>query len=145
MHRTRHFAAFVNCAGFLPLAAAIVLVAGCGVKDDIDLTFNRGLRWDPEPPTSLVPLTLSFDVVNDSSVGVDNVEWVINRDGAPFRSGAFVSIGRADYEFGSVTFTETGGVHVYEFIIDPANRINERDERDNASVIRVTVPPGGTG
>src|SRR3954470_22242597 len=97
-----------------PLSVACALVAsaalalpGCGIRDDIDLTFNHGLRSSPEPPTNLVPLTLDFDVVNDSSVSVDQVEWAINRDGAPFRSGTIPHIRRADYEYGSVTFTET--------------------------------------
>ncbi len=136
---------WIRPLSFASAVLATAVTAGCGVKDDIDLTFNRGLRSEPEPPTNLVPLTLSFDVVNDSTVAVDNVEWVINRDGALFRSGSFAHIRRADYDFDSVSFTETAGDHVYELVIDPANRIRERDEDDNASVIKVTVPPGGTG
>ncbi|MBA3707649.1 MAG: hypothetical protein H0W83_02370 [Planctomycetes bacterium] len=129
-----------------PVAAAVVIaLGGCGRKADIDLAFDHGLRSSPVPPNSTVPLTLSFDIVNDSSDDVDNVEWIINRDGVGFRSGTVAHIDNGDYDFGSVMFTETAGSHVYEFVIDPGNRIDERDENNNASVITVVVPPGGTG
>jgi hypothetical protein len=127
------------------LAVALAATIGCGRHSDIDLTFDHGLRSSPEPPNGLVPLTLSFDVVNDSSDDVHDVEWVINRDGAPFKNGVFSHIDDGDFDFGSVSFTETAGSHVYEFVIDPANRIRERNSNNNVSVITVVVPPGGTG
>ncbi|MBA2480304.1 MAG: hypothetical protein H0V44_06560 [Planctomycetes bacterium] len=138
-------------AGTLPRTATVVLAAvliassGCGRRSDIDLTFDHGLRSSPTPPTSLVPLTLSFDIINDSLDDVDNVEWVINRDGVAFKSGIIGHIDDGDFDFGTVSFTETAGSHIYEFVIDPANRIRERSEDNNVSVITVVVPPGGTG
>lgn len=131
----------------LLLAAAIAIgTTGCRHDDeDTDLAFDHGLRWSPNPPTGTAPLTLSFDIVNDSPDDVTNVEWVVRRDGVDFRSGAFAHIDEADYEFHLFSFTETAGEHVYELVIDPANRIGERNEHNNASVIRVVVPPGGTG
>jgi hypothetical protein len=128
----------------LAVAAAL---AGCGLHhhDDRNLTFSRGLRASPNPPTTIDKLTLSFDVVNDSRDDLDNIEWALNRDGAPFKSGVFAHIDSGDYDFDAVVFTETEGDHVYEFVIDPNNRISEWDENDNVSVIKVTVPVGGTG
>ena len=131
----------------LLIPSLALALCGCGLKhhDDVDLTFDHGLRSSPNPPTTIDKLTLSFDIVNDSNVDVDNVEWVINRDGALFRNGAFPHIDAGDYEFGSFPFTETAGPHVYEFVIDPNHRIGERSENNNVSVIQVVVPPGGTG
>lgn len=132
------------CLAALAIAAAL---AGCrrGDDDDIDLTFHHGLRAQPNPPTSAVPLTLSFDIVNDSPDDVAGVDWVVNRDGTAFRSGTFPHIDEADYEFHSFSFTETAGTHVYELVIDPNARIGEHNESNNASVISIVVPPGGTG
>jgi hypothetical protein len=128
-------------------SVAVLALAGCGVHNhDRNLTFDHGLRAFPNPPTTIDKLTLSFDVINDGPDGLDNVGWRIDRDGAPFLNGTFAHIDAHDFEFSQAVFTEAvSGDHVYTYIIDPNNAIAEWDENDNVSVIKVTVPPGGTG
>jgi hypothetical protein len=128
-------------------AVAVAVLGACGVHDhhDRNLAFHHGLRGSPNPPTTVDQLTLGFDIINDAHDDAWNVEWAINRDGAPFMTGVIAHIEDHDYEFASVAFTETAGDHVYELIIDPHDQYDEWDEDDNVSVFRVTVPPGGTG
>jgi hypothetical protein len=136
--------------------AACLVVPGCappngataGATSNDTLTFPVGPTFAPTPPIDDTTETITFTVQNNSPDGssLNNIPYVINRDGVEYSSASIATIGPNAQATIIFTVTETDGLpHTYEVVLDPNDTTGAINTSNNTQSITIDWQPSGTG
>ncbi len=110
----------------------------------IDLSPRSFTFW-PLTPSDVVPIQVSFDLVNDGRAPAPPTRWRLLLDGALAAEGDTL-VGRGDSVRVSVTIpVQPLGPHTLRVAVDTLQALLELDETDNAAMRSFTVIEAVTG
>ncbi|NOY65075.1 MAG: hypothetical protein GXO97_06750 [Nitrospirae bacterium] len=113
-------------------------------SSQVDLSL-KNIWIDNKTPNVGEIITGGFTIYNASSRLIQDIPWQVLSNGKPIASGSIKSIAPGkEYAVKVSSKADREGVFWIKAVIDPFNRIEEKNERNNSRSIRLKIEKKGT-